>query len=379
MSPIPNALLPTRVTEIQQRFGTPAAKTPASSAATFNSALGAALGGQHETDLGRLVAALPSTLAPTLAPTSTSAAFAGAGSLGFGSGVTHGLGHAGRQRPVVTGDDVIATATNYLGIPYRWGGTDPNSGLDCSALVQRVYRDLGVELPRVSRDQARQGTEVASLAEARPGDLLAFGSPVDHIGLYVGDNKMLHAPRTGEVVRIGEIRRPIAAIRRVLPDAPIAPLLAPDLTGAASGSKGAGATGIAGAEPYDALFAAAGLRHGFSPTLLAAIAKTESNFNPGAVSPVGAQGLMQFMPATARGLGIDPSDPAQAIDGAARYLRQQVDRFGSIELGLAAYNAGPGNVSKYGGVPPFTETRNYVSKVIGLLGGRSPFASPLAA
>ena len=80
------------------------------------------------------------------------------------------------------GEQVVADAKRYLGVPYVWGGTDPAKGLDCSGLVQRVYADLGVDLPRVAADQARAGQPVASLADARPGDLLAFGSPVDHIG-----------------------------------------------------------------------------------------------------------------------------------------------------------------------------------------------------
>ena len=77
--------------------------------------------------------------------------------------------------PVVTGDQVVADARKYLGIPYVWGGTDPAKGLDCSGLVQRVYADLGIDLPRVSQDQARVGQAVPSLAQARPGDLSASG------------------------------------------------------------------------------------------------------------------------------------------------------------------------------------------------------------
>jgi soluble lytic murein transglycosylase-like protein len=73
---------------------------------------------------------------------------------------------------------------------------------------------------------------------------------------------------------------------------------------------------------------------------------------------------MQFMPATARGLGVQPLDPASAVDGAARYLKDLIGRFGSTSLGLAAYNAGPGNVSRHGGIPPFPETQNYVRNVL---------------
>lgn len=262
-----------------------------------------------------------------------------------------------------TGTDAVEAGKKYLGVPYVWGGTNPAKGLDCSGLVQRAYRDIGIELPRVSYDQAKVGTEVPSIADAKPGDLVAFGSPVNHIAIYVGDGKILQAPRTGEVVKITDIKRPIATIRRVIPDSGV--------TAAATTAAGS-ETGIAGAAPFEQLFQQSAARYGLNPRLLAAVAKTESNFNPSAVSGAGAQGLMQFMPATARGLGIDPSDPAQAIDGAARYLSTQLDRFGSIDLALAAYNAGPGAVQRAGGIPPYTETRNYVNKVLTLMNGQSP-------
>jgi cell wall-associated NlpC family hydrolase len=243
-----------------------------------------------------------------------------------------------------TGADVVAGARRYLGTPYVWGGTDPSVGLDCSGLVQRVYADLGIGLPRVSGDQARAGRPVASLAEARPGDVLAFGHPVHHVGIYLGDGQMIDAPKPGDRVKVERVYERPAAIRRILPD---------------PAAAGAGA----GTVPYAGLFGQAAARYGLPPALLAAVAKVESGYDPRAVSSAGAHGLMQLMPGTAAGLGVDPFDPAQAVDGAARLLRQNLTQFGSLPLALAAYNAGAGAVRRYGGVPPYPETQAYVNKV----------------
>lgn len=116
--------------------------------------------------------------------------------------------------------------------------------------------------------------------------------------------------------------------------------------------------------PYASLFIAAGKKYNVDPALLAAVAKVESQFNPNAVSSAGALGLMQIMPSTAASLRVNPMDPPQAVDGAARLLQQNLQRFGSTSLALAAYNAGPENVKKYGGIPPFPETQAYVPKVL---------------
>ena len=119
-----------------------------------------------------------------------------------------------------------------------------------------------------------------------------------------------------------------------------------------------------------AVFNAASMRYGVSAELLSAVAKQESGYNPKAVSPAGARGLMQLMPGTAKGLGVtDSFNPAQAVDGAARMLRDLQTRFGSTELALAAYNAGPGAVMKYNGIPPYQETQNYVRNVMAMVGG----------
>ena len=100
------------------------------------------------------------------------------------------------------------------------------------------------------------------------------------------------------------------------------------------------------------------------PRVVAAVAWTESGFRPSAVSGAGARGLMQLMPSTAAGLGVDPDDPRQNLAGGARYLAQQIQRFGRLDLALAAYNAGPGAVEKHGGVPPYKETQAYVARVL---------------
>jgi soluble lytic murein transglycosylase-like protein len=138
------------------------------------------------------------------------------------------------------------------------------------------------------------------------------------------------------------------------------------LAAAQTSSSAAAVSGTGDNSAFDAQINAAAASNGIDPALLKGLVSQESGFNPNARSGAGAVGLTQLMPGTASALGVtNPLDPAQSLQGGAKYLREQLDRFGGDEtLALAAYNAGPGAVQKYGGVPPYAETQNYVTSVM---------------
>ncbi|MGO4856806.1 C40 family peptidase [Arthrobacter sp. 2MCAF14] len=172
---------------------TDAGTASSTDAASFAQALSSAVGGSTTPDVSQLASSL------------------GVGALsGAGTGTATGA---------VTGDAVVADAKKYVGVPYVWGGTNPAVGMDCSGFVQRVFKDLGVELPRVVSDQMRQGTPVASLAQAKPGDLLvSFGG--EHISIYLGNGKAIDAPVPGQTIQIRdawEQQSNLTAIRRIVP------------------------------------------------------------------------------------------------------------------------------------------------------------------
>jgi hypothetical protein len=137
------------------------------------------------------------------------------------------------------------------------------------------------------------------------------------------------------------------------------------------------------ASPYGEVLYAAAKRHALNPELLAAVARAESSFDPSALSPKGARGILQLMPATAERFGIESSrlwDLESNVEAGARFLRFLVDEFrGDLRLVLAAYNAGEGAVRRHGGVPPYRETRHYVERILGALGVSSPPAAIVAS
>jgi peptidoglycan DL-endopeptidase CwlO len=342
-------------------LSTPSTVTDPSSASNFASAL---------SDAGSDPTALPTTSTTTAAsayavPATTTAA-----------GTTATPSASGP-----TGADVVADAKQYLGIPYVWGG-ESTSGLDCSGLVQKTFGDLGISLPRVAADQAHSGTPVASLADAQPGDLLFFGNPAYHVAIYAGNNQLIESPEPGKTVHITDVYQTPTSIRRIVPDAATSPMTASAMTTApltttATASTGSGLSAAqltaAGVNPAVATFAnqfaTAEQTYGLPTGLLAAVAQQESGGNPNAVSPAGAQGLMQLMPSTAASQGVNAFDPSQAITAAARIFKANLAQFhGSVPLALAAYNAGAGAVSQYGGIPPYSETQNYVRKIMATLG-----------
>ncbi|GAA2483424.1 C40 family peptidase [Terrabacter carboxydivorans] len=153
------------------------------------------------------------------------------------AGLSGAVGGAGSSGPGLTGDQVAAAAKRYVGVPYVWGGTDPARGMDCSGFVQRVFKDVGVALPRVVSQQMKLGTPVASMAQARVGDLLiSHGS--GHISIYLGDGKAIDAPMPGRTIQVRdawELRGNLTAIRRIVPEAAAAPGIAVPASAAAVG------------------------------------------------------------------------------------------------------------------------------------------------
>lgn len=193
--------------------------------------------GEIRTQMSQLSNA-PRAAAPASASGGAATATAFAEALGSATGATASGG--------VTGQAVVDDAMQYLGVPYVFGGEDA-SGMDCSGLVQKVFGNLGIEMPRVVPDQAKLGTEVGSLAEAQPGDLIV-SADYGHIAIYAGNGMKIHAPRPGGEVEFVPVRitdAQIDTIRRIVPaQAASSGTAAPGAATALAGLTGAG--GLAG-------------------------------------------------------------------------------------------------------------------------------------
>ena len=379
--------------------GTLAPSNDGTTSATFGSSLERTAGSGANNLFAQALAAASSASGGTGSPSSLATSLASGGSSGTGSASTSSadlvslllsVESAGGSVPSTaatapasatggpSGSAVVAEADKFLGTPYVWGGSAPG-GFDCSGLVQYVYAQLGVSLPRTSEEQATLGTAVPGMAEAQPGDLLFFAgsdgtaSAPGHVGIYIGNGQMIDAPYTGTDVRIESVPvDQVVDVRRVLPAPEAASSAGPAPVPGAGGSVTMGNVSVPSV--YAGTIEQAAAANGIPPSLLAALVKHESEFEPTVVSSAGAEGIAQFMPTTAAGMGVDPFDPTSAINGAAQLLGRYTVQFGSYADALAAYDAGPSAVIRYGGIPPYAETQAYVPAVLAMAGltGASP-------
>lgn len=268
-----------------------------------------------------------------------------ANSLGaVGGSYVNGMGNS-------IGEQVVKNAQQYLGRPYKWGGSTPSENFDCSGLVQYVYKQVGIGLNRTTYDQVKQGTPV-SKNQLQVGDAVFFGSPSapHHVGIYMGNGQYIHAPKTGDVIKVSNLnsRSDYATARRY-----------------ASGGSVSRTTSSNYNGKYASYINEAASKYGVSAALIAAIIKQESDFNPNDRSGAGAMGLMQLMPETARELGVNnPYDPRQSIMGGTKEIARLLKKYnGNLDMALAGYNAGEGAVARAGGIPNNKETRDYIPKV----------------
>lgn len=258
----------------------------------------------------------------------------GSTSANFGSGFTKTSGYGGRDNPTGSGNQ------NHHGIDY---GADYGTGIKAQQGGKVTYAGVSDSLGNFVQVEIEKGVEVIyghmSKILTKTGDKIAKGSVIGQVG-STGDSTGNHVHYA--VKKNGNY---------VNPD-----------TYKSSSSKSSGG-GYSG--KYSSEINTAAKKYGVDPNLVAAIIKNESNFNQSAVSGVGATGLMQLMPSTAAGLGVNPNMAAGSIEGGTKYIAQMMKMFGGDPAkSLAAYNAGPGNVQKYGGIPPFSETQNYVKNVL---------------
>lgn len=258
--------------------------------------------------------------------------------------VTSGFG--GRNSPGGIG------STNHKGTDFANGRAgDPVKALASGKVIHAAYTGSGGNMVTIQQDDGlvSKYMHMQNGLKVKKGQQVSAGTVLGGVGTTgnsTGNHIHLQLERNGT---------------------PFDPL--PYLKQIKSGKSSGGSTSTGVPGRYSGKYAkeinASASKHGLDPNLIAAIIKQESNFNNNVTSHAGAQGLMQLMPGTARSLGVkNPFNAKQNIEGGTKYIAQQLKAFdGNLDMALAAYNAGPGNVKKHGGIPPFKETQNYVKKV----------------
>lgn len=196
--------------------------------------------------------------------------------------------------------------------------------------------------------------------------LVIWAAPAHADVLEVGEGGEAHWV-AGPLMLEMSSGHPIAVTGTALAEVPDEARMVPEIAVADTEAHKEGIPAI-----YAPVVAELSARYDLSPALIEAVVWQESRWREGAISPAGARGLAQLMPGTARDLGVDPDDPIANLEGGARYLREQLDRFdGDLERALAAYNAGPGRVTRAGGIPKIRETQVYVASIMGRLSDHS--------
>jgi len=258
------------------------------------------------------------------------------------------------------GKEIIQKAESYLNTPYVWGGESPE-GFDCSGLVQYVYKQFGIELGRTTYDQIDEGVSIPK-QNLQPGDLVFFGdnaSSPSHVGIYAGGDEFIESPHTGASVRISNLdnRSDYVGARRVISAQDTGDVIE---TSSSENSTYSG--------KYSSYINSAASKYGIPAALIAAVIENESGWTNPSANSAGAIGIMQVTKGSAEDSGYGNANlqdiQTNIMAGSAELARDLQAFDGNLTEAIAAYNAGIGAVQKYGGIPPYSETQNYVPKVL---------------